>query len=76
MDVKNLRRSDRTRTRRCKNIKGSGNDPSQPMTIDDEAPTIKQDVGPSSQSNLHDPRVEGCLSALIGMTFLRDVLSS
>jgi hypothetical protein len=57
LDVKELRRSDRTRTLRCRNIKGLGSDSSQPMVIDDE------DVDPQKVGE--DPQKVGeCLGTL------------
>jgi hypothetical protein len=47
--VKDLRRSDRTRTLRCRNIKGPGSDSSQPMVIDDEDTEDQQKVGEDPQ---------------------------
>jgi hypothetical protein len=58
LDVKDLRRSDRTRTLRCRNIKGPGSDSSQPMVIDDEDTEDQQMVG-------EDPKKVGeCLGTL------------
>ncbi|CAJ2636292.1 unnamed protein product [Trifolium pratense] len=76
IDPKNLRRSDRTRTLRCKNFKGPGSDPSQPLTFDDELdegneePTVRQDDHPSSQPSFIDPKIGGCLGALRGWGFI------
>jgi hypothetical protein len=68
LDVKDLRRSDRTRTLRYKNIKGPRSDSSQHMVIDDDdnedPQMVQEDVGPSSQPNSIDPKVGGCLGTL------------
>jgi hypothetical protein len=58
LDVKDLRRSERTKTLRCRNIKGPGSDSTQPMVIDDEDPEDQQMVG-------EDPHKVGeCLGTL------------
>ncbi|GAU39712.1 hypothetical protein TSUD_275060 [Trifolium subterraneum] len=54
LDVKGLRRCDRTRILRCKNMKGPGSGPSQPITIDEEDIGEDQHVGTSSQPSLND----------------------
>jgi hypothetical protein len=58
LDVKDLRRSDRTRTLRCRNIKGPGSDSSQPMVIDDEDTEDQQKVGEDPQ------KIGECLGTL------------
>jgi hypothetical protein len=67
LDVKGLRRSDRTRILRCKNMKGPGSDPSQPITIDEEDIGEDQHVETSSQPSLNDGKVGGCLGSLRGL---------
>jgi hypothetical protein len=58
LDVKDLRRSEMTKTLRCRNIKGPGSDSTQPMVIDDEDPEDQQMVG-------EDPHKVGeCLGTL------------
>lgn len=59
--MKELRRSDRTRTLRCRNIKGPGSDSSQPMVIDDEDAEDAED----QQKVGEDPQKVGeCLGTL------------